>query len=121
MPTNKFKFDKFSDFYLFYLTQHRNPTCRLFHAIGTSLVIVSLFHVLYTGHWERILLLPIFGYGFSWIGHFGFERNKPAAFRHPFYSLASDFVMNWHIWTGQLRKYIARSESQAGLWEKENL
>lgn len=104
------KFNKFSDFYLFYLMEHRNKNCRMFHAIGTSLVIVFLIYTLITRDWRFLILLPVCGYGFSWIGHFGFERNKPAAFKHPFYSLISDFVMNWHIWTGQINRKIKLAE-----------
>ena len=33
------------------------------------------------------------GYAFAWIGHFIFEKNRPATFQHPFYSLMGDFVM----------------------------
>lgn len=84
--------------------------CRMFHAIGTSLVLIILGYILYSGEWKLLILLPIFGYGFSWAGHFGFERNKPAAFKHPFYSFLSDFVMNWHIWTGQINKKITHAE-----------
>src|SRR6478735_9097486 len=98
------KFERFSDFYLFYLSEHQNKTCRTFHAIGTTLVILLLGYILMTAQWRLLILLPVFGYGFSWIGHFKFERNKPAAFKYPFYSLASDFVMYAHMITGQLDK-----------------
>ena len=40
-----------------------------------------------------MMLTPIIGYGFAWVGHFVFEQNKPATFKYPLYSLMGDFVM----------------------------
>ena len=47
-------------------------------------------------------LIPLVAYGFAWIGHFFFEKNKPATFQYPLYSLGSDFVMFWHMLTFQI-------------------
>ena len=92
-------FDSYRAFYAYYLTQHADPVCRTLHFIGSSLVLVTLATALATGNpW----LLPVIGYGFAWVGHFGFEKNKPASFGHPFYSLASDWVMWWEMLTGQV-------------------
>ncbi len=49
------------------------------------------------------MLLPVLGYGFAWVGHFFFEHNRPATFKHPWYSLAGDFVMFKDILTGRIR------------------
>lgn len=86
-------FNSFRDFYPFYLGEHQNVTCRRLHFIGTGLVIATALYVLATGKWLLLLLLPVFGYAFAWAGHFFFERNRPATFKHPLYSLAADFVM----------------------------
>jgi hypothetical protein len=56
------------------------------------------------------VLIPVVGYSFAWVGHFFFEKNKPATFVYPFYSLGSDFVMFWHILTGQINKKIEEAE-----------
>ena len=72
------------------------------HFIGTSLVILTLLVSLATSSHKLLLLLPIFGYGFAWIGHFVFEKNKPATFKHPLYSLIGDFVMYWQMLTRKL-------------------
>jgi hypothetical protein len=37
--------------------------------------------------------MPVAGYGFAWIGHFAFERNRPVTFRHPWYSLLGDLAL----------------------------
>lgn len=81
------------EFYPYYLTEHLNETCRVLHFIGTSLVLTDLIWALSTGNYWALWLIPIIGYGFAWVGHFFFEKNKPATFQYPFYSLASDFIM----------------------------
>ena len=86
-------FNSFAEFYPFYLSQHQNKTCRLLHVIGMVLVILTILYILLSHHWSAIILLPIFGYGFAWIGHFFFEKNKPATWKYPLYSFLGDWVM----------------------------
>jgi hypothetical protein len=74
------------------------------HFIGTALVIACLIAGIILGNWWLIAVIPVCGYGFAWVGHFFIEKNKPATFTYPLYSLGSDFVMFWHIITGQLPK-----------------
>lgn len=89
------KYTTFREFYPFYLSQHQNSVCRLLHFIGTSIIIVLL--IFYVNTAKDLLLIPFVGYGFAWIGHFFFEKNKPATFKYPIYSLMGDFVMFWQI------------------------
>ncbi|MEL6215967.1 MAG: Mpo1-like protein, partial [Pseudomonadota bacterium] len=58
--------------------------------------------VIATGNLWWLLLMPICGYGFAWVGHFAFERNKPATFKFPLYSLAGDWVMYRDILIGRV-------------------
>ncbi|MDX5405095.1 MAG: DUF962 domain-containing protein [Bacteroidota bacterium] len=102
------KFDRFWDFYPFYLTEHLHPVSRTLHFIGTGLVIASFLYFLFTlligsPKWVFLIIIPFLGYGFAWVGHFFFEKNKPATFQYPSYSLGSDFVMFWHLLTGKER------------------
>lgn len=92
---------RFRDFYPFYLGQHRDPTCRRLHFVGSCLVLASLFWVLVTQRWAGLILLPLFGYGFAWVGHFFFEKNRPATFTHPLYSFLGDWVMFSDILKGK--------------------
>jgi hypothetical protein len=101
------KFESLSEFYPFYLTEHSNDICRALHFVGTGLVISITLFVLITQTWWLLALLPVVGYGFAWVGHFAFEKNKPATFKHPLYSLASDFIMFYHIITFQLPSKLA--------------
>lgn len=96
------RFATFRDFYPFYLGEHANRTCRRMHFIGSCLVLLVLVGVLLTGRWWGLLLVPLIGYGFAWIGHFVFEKNRPATFTYPFYSLAGDWVMFRDILTGRI-------------------
>ncbi len=104
------QFNSVSEFYPYYLTQHREFRCRTLHFIGTGLVIGIFLAAIITQTWWLFLVIPVVGYGFAWTGHFLFERNKPAAFNNPLYSLACDFIMFWHIITGQITKKIAEAE-----------
>ncbi|HEV2213040.1 MAG TPA: DUF962 domain-containing protein [Gammaproteobacteria bacterium] len=92
----------FRDFYPFYLGEHRNRTCRRLHFLGSSLVLLTLVYALFTGLLWTLLLMPLFGYGFAWIGHFFFEKNRPATFTHPLYSFMGDWVMYRDILTGRI-------------------
>ncbi|WP_338525762.1 DUF962 domain-containing protein [Pseudomonas batumici] len=87
------KFNSFAEFYPYYLSEHSNSTCRRLHFIGTSLVIFLLALAIGRSAGGLLLLVPVAGYGFAWVGHFFFEKNRPATFEHPFYSLLGDFVM----------------------------
>jgi hypothetical protein len=83
----------FREFYPFYLSEHSDRICRRMHFIGSTLVLIALVWLLVSGRWGFWWLLPLFGYGFAWIGHFFFEKNRPATFKNPLYSLAGDWVM----------------------------
>ena len=97
------KFASFATFYPYYLGEHRNPVCRRLHFLGTTLVLALLVAAPLADRFVWLWALPLVGYGPAWIGHFFFERNRPATFRHPFYSLAGDFVMYWQTLTGRIR------------------
>jgi len=93
----------FREFYPDYLEEHRDPRSRLLHFVGTFLVLATVAGAAWTGRWDWLVAIPAFGYGFAWIGHFVFERNRPATFKHPLYSLAGDLVMFRDLLTGRLK------------------
>ena len=96
-------FNSFKAFYPYYLKEHRNVTCRRLHFIGSLLVLMVIISALLSQKFALLWLLPIIGYGFAWIGHFFFEKNRPATFKHPFYSLWGDWVMFKDILTGKIK------------------
>jgi hypothetical protein len=101
MSTDRFR--RFADFYPFYLQEHNNPVCRRLHFVGSTLVLACLFKLLTTGALVWLLYAVLCGYGFAWVGHFFFEKNRPATFKYPLYSLAGDWVMYADIWRGRVK------------------
>ena len=96
-------FQSFKEFYPFYLTEHSNKTCRRLHFFGTSLVLVFVAMLVATGKPQYLLYGLLCGYGFAWVGHFGFEKNKPASFKRPLYSFMGDWAMYRDIWLGKVK------------------
>jgi hypothetical protein len=96
-------FNSFKAFYPYYLKEHRNVTCRRLHFIGSLLVLMVIISTLLSQKFALLWLLPFIGYGFAWVGHFFFEKNRPATFKHPFYSLWGDWVMFKDILTGKIK------------------
>ncbi|HVV96319.1 MAG TPA: DUF962 domain-containing protein [Rhodanobacteraceae bacterium] len=91
------RYTSFRDFYPFYLSQHADRTCRRLHFAGSLLVIVAIVLAIARANPLWLLLAPLGGYGFAWVGHFFFEKNHPATFTYPLFSLAGDWAMFWDI------------------------
>ena len=96
-------FPSFADFYPFYLSQHADRTCRRLHFVGTSLGLLAVLHAFSTLNFWWLLAGLVAGYAFAWVGHYFFEKNRPATFTYPAYSLAGDFVMYFQTLSGKLR------------------
>lgn len=96
-------YSSFKEFYPFYLAEHSHVICRRLHVIGSTFVIIVLVLALITTNWYLLWLLPIIGYGFAWVGHYFFEKNRPATFKNPVYSFAGDWVMYWQVITGKIK------------------
>jgi hypothetical protein len=97
------RFASFREFYPFYLSEHTHPVSRRLHFFGSCGVLAFVaLAVLQRNAWWLLGAL-LCGYGFAWIGHFVFEKNRPATFRHPFYSFAGDWVMFVDVLRGRVR------------------
>ena len=97
------QFRSFAEFYPFYLSEHADRTCRRLHFVGSSLGLVCLALLVLTGNPWWLLAGLVAGYAFAWIGHFGFEKNKPASFKRPLYSFMADWAMYRDIWLGRIK------------------
>ncbi len=104
------KYTTLKDFYPYYLTEHANPVCRTLHYIGTTLLFGVVAAAVYFHNGAILFFLPVVGYTFAWVGHFFFERNKPATFQYPLWSLASDFIMYFHFLTGQVGRKLEEAK-----------
>jgi len=91
------RYASFREFYPFYLSEHSHRICRRLHFVGSLLVIFVVLVAIAKADARWLLLAPVAGYGFAWVGHFVYEKNRPATFQHPLYSLAGDWVMFWDI------------------------
>ena len=101
-PNDAYEIRSYDDFWPIYLREHLNPICRTLHYIGSSLAIICLsaFAVTFNVMW---LLVGVVGaYGFAWIGHFAFEKNRPATFQYPVWSFVSDWRMFGRFLAGKL-------------------
>ena len=103
------KFNNFKDFYEFYLTEHLDPLNRMLHFVGTSIGFCLLLYAVLTGEYIFILYGILAGYLCAWLGHFIFEKNKPASFKQPLYSFMGDWCMWFQLLTGKLKFVEKRS------------
>jgi len=100
------RYTSFREFWPYYLREHSRPATRLIHYIGTSLVVGLAVGALASGIWWLLALTPVAGYGFAWTAHMLAERNRPATFKYPSWSLAADFRMWWLWLTGRLGPHL---------------
>jgi len=97
------RFASFREFYPFYLGEHSNHLSRRLHFIGSCGVLLLLLVAILQRDLRWLPAALLCGYGFAWIGHFFFEKNRPATFKHPLYSFVGDWVMFKDILTGKIR------------------
>lgn len=102
----------FAEFYRSYLAHHDHPINRGLHVLGLLSAICLLAAAVALRQWWLLLLLPVVGYGCAWIGHFAFERNKPTAFRSPWWSFLADWRMCADVIRGRL-PLVERHSEQA--------
>ncbi len=96
------RYQSLAEFYPYYLSEHRNGTCRVLHVLGSLTVITLLTGALVSQQYLWLWLLGVAGYGPAWAGHFFFEKNRPATFQYPLYSFVSDWIMLKDILIGKV-------------------
>ncbi|MFL6659571.1 MAG: Mpo1-like protein [Massilia sp.] len=96
------RYASFAEFYPYYLSQHANRICRRTHFIGSSLALACLVAGVVSGYAWWFAAALVCGYGGAWIGHFFFEKNRPASFDQPLFSFRADWIMYWQMLTGKL-------------------
>ena len=101
-PKFELPIKNYSEFYRFYLTEHRSIMSRRLHAAGSSVGIYFFSKALRQRKAKYLVYGLVSGYACAWVGHFVFEKNKPASFKQPFYSFISDWRMLSDIVRGNL-------------------
>lgn len=106
---NADRFPSFAAFWPYYLREHSRPLTRALHYVGTTLVVGIGLYALLSGDHLWFAAMPIAGYFFAWLAHFTVEKNRPATFSYPLWSLAADFRMWWLWLTGRLDGELRRA------------
>jgi hypothetical protein len=96
------KYTSFAEFYPSYLTEHAKSWTRRLHFLGSSLALLCLLGLVSTGNPAWLAGGIAMGYGFAWLSHFLIEKNRPATFRQPLYSLMGDWRMFWQMLSGKI-------------------
>jgi hypothetical protein len=102
------RFASFAEFWPFYVGEHSQPVTRWLHFAGTSCAIVFIAAAVVLGPPWLLLAAPVAAYGFAWIAHFTVERNRPATFTYPLWSLLGDFKMYGLMWAGKMDAEVAK-------------
>jgi len=92
----------YHEFYRFYLTEHRHIMSRRLHVAGSSIGLYFFSKALRQRKAKYVAYGLLSGYACAWIGHFIFEKNKPASFKQPLYSFISDWRMFADVLRGNL-------------------
>ena len=101
------RFASFEEFWPHYVAEHANPHTRWLHFAGiTALWPILALAVLVSPWW--LLAAPVAGYGFAWAAHFFVEKNRPATFSHPLWSLRGDFRMYRLMLLGRMDAELTR-------------
>lgn len=104
------RFPDYESFWPYYVAEHRDPVCRGLHFVGTGLVIAAAVAGVWASPWW-FAACPLAGYGFAWTGHMLFEKNRPATFTYPLWSLRADFRMFRKILLGQMGAELERANA----------
>ena len=107
------RYQSFEEFWPFYVTEHRHPLNRALHFVGSTTAAAVALTGVVTLNPLLVAAAPVVGYGAAWVGHFFVEKNKPATFEAPLWSLISDYRMCGLFLTGRLGDELMKHQVRA--------
>lgn len=108
LPEPSMPFSSFEAFWPHYVREHRDPRNRRLHVVGTSAALTAVALGVLRRRPGLVALAPVCGYLPAWCGHFFVEKNRPATFDHPLWSLRADFVMFRMVLAGTMDAEVER-------------
>jgi hypothetical protein len=94
-------FTDFEEFFPWYVGQHSKRATRWMHFAGTHLGAATAATGIVTRRPALLAGLPLVSYSVAWFSHFVIEKNNPATFGHPLWSLRGDMRMLAMMWQGR--------------------
>jgi hypothetical protein len=102
------RFNSFEEFWPYYLAEHRHPTTRALHAVGTTAAITCAAALIAKRKWKLLPLALVPGYATAWLAHFLVEKNKPATFDYPVWSFIGDYKMIAMMIAGKMDEEVEK-------------
>ncbi len=102
------RIQSFEDFWPYYVGEHAQKSTRTLHFVGTAAAVTCAAAGVLLGKRWLLAVAPVCGYGPAWVSHFFIEKNRPATFKYPLWSLKADFVMWGKIARGEMDAEVAR-------------
>lgn len=107
------RYNSFSEFWPFYISEHSRRGTRILHLIGTATGLLCLIYLVAIGKWWLFPLAFVPGYGSAWLAHFLIEKNKPATFQHPLWSFMGDYKMIALMITGRIERELKKTQNRS--------
>ena len=102
----------FEEFWPFYVAEHSQAKTRALHFVGTATAIACAAVLAARGKWKWLPAALVPGYAAAWVGHFLVEKNRPATFKYPLWSLMADQKMFGLMITGKMEEEIERIKAE---------
>jgi hypothetical protein len=83
-------FNRIRNDLIYYQKAHQNKWNQLLHYFAFLFAFIAWVFLFFDI--KTTIFLAILHYIFAWVGHFFFEKNKPASFRYPFVGFYAGFL-----------------------------